>query len=219
MKNLMFIMLALVIGATGVQAQDQAKAKSILDKLKAKYDRYLALEIGVGLTIEVPESDPEVLDGKMVQSGDKYRIEMGDNIIISDGESIWTVMKDNDVVQWSDVEEMEEGSDAMMSPKDLLRMYENGEFSYALTNEAREDGEVIQQIEFKPKDEDSEYFKMRLTVNKDDESIKRIKVFSRDGSRYTLEVKRIRANKIYDSSYFEYDKSICPTCEIEDIRL
>lgn len=228
MKHLIIYTLSLFFVVNGLTAQkgtftdstdNDPKATAVLDKLKAKYDGYLALEANVTLTIEIPESDKEVIEGKMTQSGEKYRIEMGDNIIISDGKSVWTVMKANEVVQLSNVtEEDEDEENIMMSPKDLLKIYENGDYIYALTNEEMEKGRAIQQIEFKPTDEDSEYFKIRLTVDKEKKTIARIKIFARDGSRYTLQINKIRTNKIYDSAYFKYDKSICPDCEIEDVR-
>jgi outer membrane lipoprotein carrier protein len=229
MKNTIVYILVLLFIANGAMAQKGAftdntdndpKAKALLDKLKTKYDKYLALEIAVKLTIEIPDSDAEVIEGKMVQSGEKYRIEMGDHIIISDGKELWTVMKQNQVVQLSNADEKDEDEESIvMSPKDLMNIYDSGDYIYALTNEAKEDGRVIQQIEFKPTDGDSEYFKMRLTVDKEKKTIARIKIFSKDGSRYTLAINKMRTNKIYDSTYFKYDKSICPECEIEDVKM
>ncbi|MGK0389727.1 MAG: outer membrane lipoprotein-sorting protein [Maribacter sp.] len=229
MKNTIVYILVFLFIANGAIAQkgtftdnadNDPTAKALLDKLKAKYDKYLAMEIAVILTIEIPDSDAEVIEGKMVQSGEKYRIEMGEHIIISDGKDLWTVMKQNEVVQLSNAAEKDEDEESiMMSPKDLMNIYDSGDYIYALTNEAKEDGRVIQQIEFKPIDEDSEYFKMRLTVDKEKQAIARIKIFSKDGSRYTLAINKMRTNKIYDSTYFQYDKSICPECEIEDVKM
>lgn len=229
MKNTIAYILAMLFIVNGAMAQkgtftdstdNDPKAKALLDRLKAKYDKYLALEVGVTLTIEIPDSDAEVIEGKMVQSGEKYRIEMGDHVILSDGKNLWTVMKQNEVVQLSDADEQDdEEENIMMSPKDLMNIYDSGDYIYALTNEARENGKVIQQVEFKPTDEDSEYFKMRLTVDKEKQTIARIKIFSKDGSRYTLTINKMRSNKIYDSSYFKYDKSICPECDVEDVRM
>ena len=229
MKNTIAYILVFLFIANGAIAQkgtftdntdNDPKAKALLDKLKAKYDKYLALEIAVTLTIEIPDSDAEVIEGKMVQSGEKYRIEMGDHIIISDGKDLWTVMKQNEVVQLSNADEKDEDEESIiMSPKDLMNIYDSGDYIYAITNEAKEDGKVIQQIEFKPTDEDSEYFKMRLTVDKDKNTIARIKIFSKDGSRYTLAINKMRTNKIYDSAYFQYDKSICPECVLENVKM
>ncbi len=194
-------------------------AKSILDKLKSKYDTYKALEVDVDLEIEIPESDKQTIKGKMVQSGDKYRMEMGDHIILSDGTSVWTVMKDNEEVQLTDAESMEEEEDnLMMSPKDLLSIYEKGDYVYAYTNELNIKGKLTQQIEFKPIDTESEYFKIRINVDKKAQLISSIKIFSKDGSRYTLTINDIEANKIYDSQFFRYEDSICPGCEVEDLR-
>ncbi len=194
-------------------------AKAILDKLKAKYDTFLSLEVEVDLEIEIPESDKQSLSGKMIQSGDKYRMEWGDNVILSDGENLWTILKDAEEVQLSDAESPDgEDENILMSPKDLLNIYEKGDYVYAFTNEVLAKGKLIQHIEFKPIDKDSEYFKIRINVDKKGQLIESIKIFSKDGSRYTLTIKNIRTNKMYESKIFRYDDSICPGCRVEDLR-
>ncbi len=194
-------------------------ARKVLDQLKAKYDTFKALEVDVTLKIEIPESDVQIQKGKMVQTGDKYRIEMGDNIILSDGETVWTIMKDAEEVQITDAEPLEDEEESiMMSPKDLMGIYENGEYVYALTNEVRREGKLLQQIEFKPIDPDSEYFKIRINVDKKNQIIDSIKIFSKDGSRYTLTIDDFSPNKIYETKYFKFSDELCEGCSLEDLR-
>jgi outer membrane lipoprotein-sorting protein len=225
MKRFLFIFLGLCL-ALGASAQkghfteqgdNDPNAHAALKKLKAKYDRFKSIELDYTLTIEIPENDKQVLKGKMVQTGDKYRVDMGDYLVICNGESVWTVMKDAEEVQVMDAEDGIE-AEGLMSPKDLLQIYESGDYLYAMLPEIYEKGTLVQQIEFKPHDRDSEYTKMRLTVDKKAQLIKRIKIFSRDGSRYTLTLGKIRPNRIYDSKFFRYQDNICPGCPVEDLR-
>ncbi len=229
MKNLMIFLIWIVTMNLFAQGENKGQfttkgefdpaARQILDKLKKKYDTYKALEVDVNVEIEIPESDKQVMKGKMVQSGDKYRMEMGDNLIISDGTDIWTVLKDAEEVQLTDRETYEEdGDNIMMSPKDLMSIYEKGEYVYALTNEQPIKGKMVQQIEFKPIDPESEYFKIRINVNKKEQMISSMKIFAKDGSRYTLSIDDLQSNKIYESSYFRYSDNDCKGCRVEDLR-
>lgn len=195
------------------------EAKAILDKTKKLYESYTSMEADFTLTIEIPEEAPEVQKGKIIQSGEKYVLKLPGFTVISNSEIVWTYMEKNKQVQISDFEDMED-SEEFLSPKDFLEMYERGDFYYVLMNEAHEGSTPIQQIEFKPKDKDSEYSKMRATINKNNSQIKRIKVFSKDGSRFTLSIDKLKPNKSYPAGTFKMDTGSLPKdVEIEDLRL
>ena len=231
MKYLLSIIFVLAISGI-VAAQDDIpaqllhsdksdpEAKTILDKTLKLYNSYQSMEVNFTLTIEVPQEDPEVQKGKIIQSGDKFQLKLPGFMIINDGTTVWTYLENNKQVQVSDAEDMEEDSEEFLSPKDFLKMYERGDFFYVLMNEAYEGKTPIQQIEFKPKDKDSEYSKMRLTINKSNSQMMRIKVFSKDGSRFTLAIDNLKSNVTYASTVFKLDiKSLPPDTAVEDLRL
>ncbi|MFT5165522.1 MAG: outer membrane lipoprotein-sorting protein [Saprospiraceae bacterium] len=231
MKHLLSIIFVLVI--TGiVAAQDgipeqllhieksDPEAKAILDKTQKLYNSYKSMEVDFTLTIEVPQEDPEIQKGEIVQFGDKSRLKLPGFLIICDGKTVWTHLKKNKQVQISNFEVLEEGSEEFLSPKDFLKMYERGDFYYVLMNEAYEGKTPIQQIEFKPKDNDSEYSKMRLTINKNNSQMMRVKVFNKDGTRFTLAIDQLKSNQTYTDATFKLDlKSLPEDIEVEDLRL
>ncbi len=83
-------------------------------------------------------------------------------------------------------------------------------------NEAYEKGVMIQQIEFKPKDRGSEYSKMRVTINKKTHEIMRLKVFSRDGSRFTFSRDKASRDKDRRGASFVFGES--KAAEVTDIE-
>jgi outer membrane lipoprotein carrier protein len=192
-------------------------ATAILEKVRQKYEAYKTLEADFTLILEIPERSKETQKGKMIQEGEKYRLELEAQTVVSDGITIWFHLKNNDEVQINCVEEEEDES--VMSPKDLFRVYETESFVYTLSNEYSENGKLVQQIDFKPLDKDSEYSKMQLTVAKKTAEIVRIKAFSKDGSRYTLIVGSSSPNKAVPASTFIFEKSECPDCHYEDLRI
>jgi len=194
-------------------------AKAVLEKVKTTYNGFKSMEADFTLSIEIPEEGEEIQKGKMYQQGEKYNLQLEGQSLISDGTTLWVYLKNNNEVQINDVPDEDEIGDEILSPKDLLRVYEKGNFYYALTNESVKSGKTVQEIEFKPKDaENSEYFKMRLMVEKKSSHIMSIKAFSKDGSRYTLAISDMIPNKSYDASTFVFDKSKYPNVYIEDLR-
>ncbi len=191
-------------------------ATAILDQMKAKYDSYKTLEVDFEIKIEIPEQAEEIQKGKMQQRGEKYRVTLEGQTIVSDGEILWYYSERRKEVQINDVEESE---GEVLSPKDLMRIYESDDYVYFLTNEMAENGKVIQQIEFKPLDADSEYSKLRMTLDRKTKEFIRIKAFSKDGSRYTFLLKKLSPNKTYSDSLFEFKKSECPDCDWHDLRI
>lgn len=192
-------------------------AKAVLEKVKIKYEAYKSVEALFTLNIELPGQPAEDQSGKLIQQGNQYRLELASQNLLCDGKSIWLYLKNNKEVQINNFDEEEES--AFLSPRDLLRVYERDDFVYILSNEYSENGKIIQDIEFKPLDQSSEYSKMRLSVDKASSQIVRIKAFAKDGSRYTLTVNTFKSNGTYPPSTFVWNKAECPDCYVEDLRI
>jgi outer membrane lipoprotein-sorting protein len=222
-KILAFLTLMALVTITFAQtnqytnaSQSDPAAKALLDKVQKKYKAYKTIQADFTLKIEIPEEAEEVQKGKFMQSGEKYRLEAESQTMVSDGETLWLHMKSSQEVQINDVEEDE---DEMLSPSSFLNFYESEEFVYFLVNEFSENGVVVQQIEFKPLDEDSEYHKVRLTLNKKTNEVMRIKAFSKDGSRFSFEMGKLIANPTLPDATFKMVKSECSECHWEDNRI
>jgi len=225
MKNLMAILFAISFTTVGfAQKQDFTKsgdsdpvAKHILDKISNKYEAYKSIEASFTISIEIPEEEPEVQKGSMKTEGDKFNVDIGDYNMISDGKDFWVHMKRNKEVQLNDATTIEEEED-LLNPKDFFNIHKKGDYLYALVNENFEDGKAIQQIEFKPLDDESEYSKIRMTIEKKTNTVSRIKVFSKDGSRYVLKIDKLTSNKTFALTDFQFDKSKHPGVHVEDLR-
>ncbi len=212
----MIFLLALVAISFSAFTQSDPAAKKILDQMKSDFDNHQSTSIDFQLIIEIPEQAEEKQNGSIIQSGEKYQINLDQQSIYCDGSSVWIHLKENKEVQISDYDGDESGE--LMSPRDIMKIYESGEYEYALMNEQKENGKSVKQIEFTPIDKDSEYFKMRMTIYANSLQLKRVKVFAKDGSRFTMKVNNIEFDKKYDSGTFTFDASKHPGVHIEDLR-
>ncbi len=198
-------------------ADSDPAAKKILDKLKAEYDTYNSMEVSFDLIMELPGQEAETQVGSVIQQGEMYKLELDDRAIYSNNEFVWVHVKKNNEVQINDADMDEEAN--MLSPKDMLKLYDSGEFVYMITAEPLLDGKKVTQIEFKPLDRDSEFSKLVLYVDKKSKKMAQMKVFSKDGGRYTLKINDIVPNKKYDLDVFTFDSSKYPGIHEEDLRI
>ena len=193
------------------------EATKILDKLKKKYDSFTSMEADFTLEMQLSGQDTETQKGKIIQSGEMYFLSLADQEIYNNGTYVWIHLKSNKEVQLSEADFDEEGE--ILSPKDMLRIYESNEYIYAITDVKTENGEKLTKIEFKPLDRDSEYIKMRISINRKDNMMKKIAIFARDGSRYTVNLDNIKSNNTYDEKIFAFDKAAYPGVHVEDLRI
>ena len=225
MKKLMFCLMAL-FALTSASAQSPAappeksdpQAKKVLDKIRKKYDAYKTLEAAFSLTIEMPQQPKEVQKGSIGQEGDKFRLEMDQQVIVNDSKTTWVYLKKNNEVQIN-TSQKGGGDEAFLTPKELLSRYQKGDFIYAIVDKITEGGKVLTQIEFKPKDKKSEYSKLRLSIDEKAATIQSIKAFNKDGSRFAFAITRFSPNKKFAADYFTFDPKKYPGVKVEDLRM
>ncbi|MCK6694731.1 MAG: outer membrane lipoprotein carrier protein LolA, partial [Thermoanaerobaculia bacterium] len=143
--------------------QSDPEAKKILDRVRKKYDGYKSMEAAFTLTSEVPDQPKEVQKGTIGQQGNKFRLDMDGQIIVSDGKVNWIYLKKNNEIQINNADPADDNG--FLTPKDLLRRHEKGDFLFAVTDKITEKNRVLTQIEFKPKDKSSEYAKLRVSID------------------------------------------------------
>jgi outer membrane lipoprotein-sorting protein len=216
--TLLVSFLSVSVSAQGTTEQSDPEARKVLDKIRKKYEGYKSFEAAFTLGIEVPQQAKQTQKGTIGQEGDKFRLEMNDQLIIDDRKTTWVYLKKNNEVQVSNSDPNSQDA-GFMTPKELLRRYQKGDFIYAITDKVAEGTQIITEIEFKPVDRKSEYSKFRVSINENAGTIQQIKAFAKDGSRYSFVVTRFTPNKALGASYFTFDKSKYPGVQVEDLRL
>lgn len=226
MKKLRFALIAL-LAANALFAQSKApataeksdpEAKKILDKIRKKYEGYKTLEAAFSLTIEIPGKDNEVQKGTVGQEDKKFRLDMEQQVIVSDAKTTWVYLKKENEVQINDADPADT-ENGFLTPKDLLKRYQKGDYTYAVTDKTTENGKLLTHIEFKPNDKKSEYSKLRVSVDEKAGSIQSVKAFAKDGSRYTFAVSKLTPNKQFAADHFSFDTKKYPGIKVEDLRL
>lgn len=214
MKILFTLLLSLSVLASF--AQQDAKAKEILDKVSAKTKSYSTIKVEYSFVHENLEDDiKEVSNGKLSLKGNKYVLDFMGNTVFCDSKTIWSYIKDANEVNISAIEE---DSESLFNPANMFTVYEKG-FKFTFVNERFEKGHALQVIDLFPENvEESEYSKIRISVDKDKNQIFKINYFGKDANRFIIEVTKFTANETMGDETFLFNKEKFPGVEIVDMR-
>ena len=219
LRSLFFTACALVLAQAGL-AQDAALARADLKQLRDRYEGAGAMQADVALEIQFPEQPAEVQRGTIVRDGERFRVAFDQQVVISDGTTLWMYLPDNREVQVYDATDgADGGGGGFMRPQDLLTIYDSDGFEAAVVGEVTEGGRAYRQIEFKPTDRDAEFAKVRMTYDPARREIRRVKVFNKDGSRFTLVLDDVRLGVPAPAGAFTFREADYPGVMVEDMRL
>ncbi|MDA7794078.1 outer membrane lipoprotein carrier protein LolA [Flavobacteriales bacterium] len=205
MKKLVLFSIILPILSFG---QDQ-RAKSILDKLSEKTSAYSSIEAHFTNNFSSPVADfNESQSGKIYLQGDAFKLELDAQTIISDGETVWIHLIDEEEVTISEEDEDENE----ISPTKIFTIYEVG-YKYQFVKEDSKN----YHINLFP-EESGAFTKIELYIDKLKMEISSFVMFDKQGSFYSYIINSLTTNKKFDSSFFQFDVSKYPDVEVVDFR-
>jgi outer membrane lipoprotein-sorting protein len=214
MKKLLSLLLVTLLFVNLANAQQDPKATKILNAMSQKYKAMKAFKADFAQTLENPAAKmKETMEGNILVSGDKYRLGVSGQEIISDGKLMWTYLKDANEVT---ITESDEEAEAM-SPGKIFEMYKNG-YKYAYAGTQTEGGVTYNVIELAPEDRSNPIFKVRLYINQKDNSLKKWQMFRNNGNRYTYVIKNFQANPALASDTFTFNKAKHKGVNVVDLR-
>ncbi len=200
------------------QEVSDAKSVSLMKKISKQYKEYKSLEIDFRLILELAEQKPETINGKMIRKGDLYNLITPKQAVYHDNKSMYIYLQQNNEVQILDPNEKSD-NELMMSPNELFNIAESKKYVYAIVGNGKENGKSCTFLEFKPIKKNNSYSKLRLSVETSSNKIVSMKAFSKDGSRYTMNIIAQAFNKPYSDTIFTFDKSKYPNVKVNDLRI
>lgn len=218
MKKLIIVIFSLLLANYSVNAHVDAKAKKILDEVSAKTKTYTSITAEFTITIENKKNKTtDSQTGKITLKGNKYKLEVNNQTIISDSKTSWTILKDASEVQINTIESKEK--ETGINPSNIFTMHEKG-FKYEFVKEEKQkNGAVYQIIKLYPEDvKKKNYHTAILTINKDKSQIVSIKILGKDGTDMTYFVKSFTTNTAIPETVFVFNDKNFPGYEVIDLR-
>ncbi|MBO9151402.1 outer membrane lipoprotein carrier protein LolA [Chitinophaga sp. GCM10012297] len=212
------IICGMVIGAnaqTGSAGKNDPKAKVVLDGVSKKFKSLKSVIANFVLKVEgANNSVNDTKKGSVYVKGPKYKVIMDGQEIISDNKTSWTYAKDVNEVTISNVDQ----SNSSMTPAKIFTNFYDNDFLYRLNGETTEKGKVLQNIELTPTDKSKNFFKVLVDVDKKNQTLARMKVFEKNGNRYTYEILNFQPNGAVKDDLFTFDAKKYPGVEVVDLR-
>ena len=213
MKNV-FSKLALVLVlslSTHLYAQKDPKAEQLLNDMSKKYKAYKAFKAEFSYVMEsATGGKPETIKGDIFVKGDKFRLNLGEQEIYNNGTTVWTYLKDANEVNISNYEPDPEE----ITPTNIYTVYQKG-YKYLIS----EENATTQTVDLIPEDKSKKIFKIRITVNKKDKTIKSWKMFEKTGNRYVYNILKFTPNPAgVDDKFFIFDKTLYKDIVVSDLR-
>lgn len=212
MKKLSLLLLSLTI-SIGIFAQEDVKAKAILDKLSAKTKNYTSIKTTFDYQIvNKAEGLNEKQSGTLQIKGEKYYLSIKGQDVFSDGKSIYTLLKDAEEVQINSIPD--ENEEDVISPNTIFTLYEKG-FKYKYVKE--ENGNDIINL-YPSNPQDKSFHRVEIQINKTKGEIYKVTVFGKDGTDMSYIIKTFTPNIAITDDTFVYSKAKYPKYDVIDLR-
>ena len=212
-----FLLAALILAISNiVLAQQDPKAKEILDAMSAKYKSISSFQADLSYTMtNKTEGINESYKGKIAVKGDMYRLMMQDQEIYNDGTTIWTFLPNLDEPEVTIDNNNPEAGD--ITPSSIFNVYQEG-YKYLYLNSTNIDGKSYDIVDLVPNDKDAQYFKVRIEIGTNNRLLRTFTLFDREGSEYTYLITNFKSDVNLSDAYFRFDTSKLTEDQIIDIR-
>lgn len=217
MKTIMIIAALLVSLVVNAQTDEErvTMAREMLDKMAAKNKSYQTIRAKFTLTVDNKQADKQTdFEGSMDVKGDKYVLDLMNQVTYFDGKDIYVWQKEVNEVNISTSDETEE---TMMSPMKLFGAYEEG-YKMVYIGDVTIEGVACNEVDLYPEDRTSNISRIRLTLNKKTNMIKCLMQQGKDGTSYYVKIDSIQSNVPMTDTHFVFDAKANPKVEIIDLR-
>jgi len=205
------LFIALIFAANILIAQSvDKKATAILDEISAKTKSFKTLRIEFSYTMEnIKEKVKDNFNGTLLSKGDKYKLSIAGQDVISDGKTSWTYLKEAKEVQINEVGT----DDDSFTPTKMLTSY-NANYNSKFIEEKNNN----QVIELTPKKKGKTLIKVRLSIDKLKKQVSSFVIYDKSGNTFTYTVNKFTPDATLADKEFVFNKAEHPGVEVVDMR-
>jgi outer membrane lipoprotein carrier protein len=217
MKKGILVLAALAVGLTiysqNHQTEYEKKGNELVKTASDKIRSHKSLKIDFTYEMDNKEMDiQESMSGILFSEGTKYYMEVGDNVFISNGTTIWNYVDDLEEVQISNASDAAGG----LTPTQILNDFEE-HFKATFIKQEVHKGKKVDIIDLVPKVSQA-FFKYRIALDSKDQMIVYSIAYDRHGGTYTYNLNKVQINPTIAVEKFSFDKSKFPNAYINDLR-
>jgi len=214
-RIILFVVFSTSI-AIALQAQKPAdkSADKLLNLISTRYKNFKTIKADFIYSIESKaENISEKQKGSIYVKGNKFRLDIADQVIMCDNKTVWTYSKEVNEVQVNNYDPKK----APIRLDDIFTMYDKGFLSKILDTKKEGKNDIV-LVELTPKDKKKNFFKIKLTIDKTNQTIIKSQVFDKSGTIHTYLVTNQFPNIKLEDKFFVFDVKKYPKCEVIDLR-
>ncbi|MBA4313610.1 MAG: hypothetical protein C0417_13375 [Chlorobiaceae bacterium] len=176
-------------------------AEKILRNIQKKYESWndATISFTQQVLFAVTKSE-QSFDGKLtVKKGNKYRIDLEQQLIITDGKIVWSVNKTNQQVM---IDNYRDDPKSLTPEKMLTNIPKN--YNAALLNREESGGKDIAVLKLLPKEGRSSFRSIKMWVDEDQSVLKKIQIIDASNNTITYAITSLLINSGVKESSFSY---------------
>ncbi|WP_290697113.1 outer membrane lipoprotein carrier protein LolA [Lacinutrix sp.] len=202
MKKLVFVLALIISGLTF--AQDNAKAKTLLNEVSAKVKGYDNIAIDFKYVLNnASENINQETRGDVTMQGDKYKLNILGVTKIFDGKKLYTISPEDEEVTISTETGDEEGT---ITPSKMLSFYQDG-YTSKMDIVQNVKGRKIQYVKLSPMDSNASMKYILLGIDAETKHIYNLIEIGKNGTKTTLTVNSFKTNEPISKTLFTFDES------------
>ncbi len=189
------------------------KAEDVLDKVRKRYDAVTDAELQFSEKVRFPMTKIEQqLSGTLyIKKNNKYRVEMDDQVIVTDGQTVWSYSASNNQVV---IDRFKEDEQSLTPEKILVGAPEN--FTATVVGQEKIGAYETTILKLVPRDDQSFIHSLRLWVDEKEWMIRQVEIIDVSEKQTTYAVLQVRTNTGLQDSRFVY--SIPKGADVVDLR-
>jgi len=189
------------------------QAKKILDAVSARFKTYKAVQAKFSMKIENSSGkNMGTKTGTVYMKGTRFRVNITDQEIYSDGTNTWTYDKSAKEVT---INKFDPSANSI-TPQKLFTNFYDKDFLYKLNGTVTLNGKKVKEIELTPIDKSKPFHKVLLYVN--DNNIVNTRIFEKSGNRYIYNITSMNTRSNIPDNTFVFDAKKYPGVEVVDLR-
>mgnify|MGYP001485323879 CR=1 FL=1 len=210
--KLKFLVLALTLNLLPLKGQTSMEEKKIFDAVDEKMNHFDNQQFNFTYVLNNRQEDiRQETKGKVVVSGEKYKLDFMGMTQLFDGEKTYTIVPENDEITVSDNSE----DDLGINPNELLRFYLEG-YDYQMDIKQSVKGRSIQYIKLIPSEENPDIKHLLLGIDVRALSIYRLIEVGSNGTQTTLTLNNQMVNQPMAEDFFSFKPNNYPDYYINE---
>lgn len=176
-------------------------AEEVLENVRKHYETVKDAELRFTEKVRFPMAkiEQQISGTLFVKKNNKYRVELDDQVIVTDGQTLWSYSASNNQVI---IDRFKQDAQSLSPEKILVGTPEN--FTATLVGEETLAGSQATILKLVPKDEQSFIHSLRLWIDEKEWMIRQVEIVDVSEKQTTYAVLELRTNTGLQDSRFVY---------------